>query len=82
MDQDLIQDLEVKIREINVKDFGDFRRKANSYLLRFRENLTNPSESVRRVLNEMQRYSNYEPNWLTEDTRRRLLADIQSLKKM
>lgn len=80
MDSTLInaEQFEILLRTINVKDFGDFRRKLNSYVCRMQEVYTSPSQ--RRVLAQMKVYLNFEPNWKIEESRRQLLNFNSQLK--
>lgn len=73
-----IEEFELAIRGINVKDFGDFRRKANSYLIRLAEKIENSSN--KKQLIEIQNFVNFKPDWQIESTRRNIIKKIREIK--
>lgn len=64
------------VRNITDADYGDFMRKANSYLYDLKSQLKDTPNSIQKKLSEMQHYTQFTPNWDVESTRRRLLKDI------
>lgn len=65
------------VRNITEMDYGDFMRKANDYLCHLKSQLKNAPTPVQKKLDEMQRYTQFAPNWDVASTRRRLLKDIE-----
>ncbi len=68
------------IRNITDTDYGDFMRKANSYLNELKVWLKG-SSSILKKIDEMQEYTQFAPNWNVELTRRRLLSDVTDIMR-
>lgn len=74
-----LDDLKISIQSINVKDYGDFKRKSILYINRFLENKP-VSSSVQNIFTEMIHKIQYSPNLDIETTRFWTLQKIKSLK--
>lgn len=74
-----LDEFEVRIKTLQVKDFGDFRRKSNLYLNRLAQSL--PQGPAGPVLKEMKNFINFEPDWKMESTRLRILEKVQQLRR-
>lgn len=75
---EILNDFKVNISAINVKDFGDFRRKSNSYLNRLKDQL--PPEKIGPVYEELKNLINFKPSWQIEPTRRAILEKVDELQ--
>lgn len=74
-----------EIKSIDDLDYGDFMRKANAYLLEFKDHVPHRSReksSIDRKIEEIQLYLQYYPNWEIESTRERLLSDAEVIDRM
>lgn len=74
-----------EIGSIDDLDYGDFMRKANAYLLEFKDHVPSRSRekhSILQKIDEIQLYLQYYPNWQIESTRLRLLSDAQDIDRM
>jgi len=76
---DSLEDLKISIQSINVKDYGDFKRKAVLYINRFLENRVS-TESTKKVLKDMIDKVQFHPTLDIERTRFWILQQIKSLK--
>lgn len=63
-------------------DYGDFMRKANTYICNLRSHLAGCKHEVLDLVNKMQFYTQFVPSWQIEPTRRRLLEDSLKLLRM
>lgn len=75
----LIENFEIQIQNISVKDFGDFKRKANAYLARLEESLGRRDLSP--LMTEMKTFLTYNPNFKMEPTRKKLIEFTQRIKE-
>lgn len=78
---DSIDDLKTSIQSINVKDYGDFKRKAVLYVNRFME-LKSVSASQKKVLREMIDKIQFHPTLDIERTRFWALQQLKNLKEL
>lgn len=76
---DSLEDLKISIQGINVKDYGDFKRKSVLYINRFLENRVT-TESTKKTLTAMLHKIQYHPNLDIERTRFWALQQIKALK--
>ncbi len=61
------------------KDYGDFMREANAYILDLKDALARTTPDALQKLQEMQEYTQFNPNWSIEITRQWLIRDAQAL---
>ncbi|HRO66410.1 MAG TPA: hypothetical protein PL182_02470 [Pseudobdellovibrionaceae bacterium] len=69
------------VRNITDADYGDFMRKANGYLCDLKSQLKNAPTPIQKKLDEMQSYTQFNPSWNVESTRRRLLKDSEIVER-
>lgn len=74
-----LEDLKTSIQAINVKDYGDFKRKTVLYINRFMEN-KGGNASMRPVLLDMIDKIQFHPNHDIERTRFWALQQLKALK--
>lgn len=74
-----LDDLRISIQAINVKDYGDFKRKTVLYINRFMENKST-SQGTRQALTEMIDKIQFHPNHDIERTRFWALQQLKALK--
>ena len=75
-----LDDFKIQIQMIQVKDFGDFRRKSNTYLNRLLESL--PQAQGHPVVADLKTLVNFKPDWeQMETTRRRILEKVEKLRQ-
>ncbi len=72
-------EFKIQIKTINVKDFGDFRRKSNTYLNRLLEKT--PQAQGHPIARQLKTLVNFEPDWQMESTRRRILKKVDLLRE-
>ncbi len=75
-----LDDLKTSIQSINVKDYGDFKRKTVLYINRFAE-LKTTTPAQKKVLAEMVDKIQFHPNLDIERTRFWALQQIKGLKE-
>ncbi len=71
---------EVQIQSIVVKDYGDFRRKANTYFDRLVEDLGDSSSKVQPHLSELKNLIAFTSNGNIEDVKQTILSHAEKLK--
>jgi len=72
-----------QIRAVNEYDYGDFMRKANSYIMDLQNSLEPLANKViRRKISEMRDYIQFQPEWKVESTRRRIIDDAYYIEKL
>lgn len=76
---DSLEDLKISIQGINVKDYGDFKRKSVLYINRFLENKAT-TESTKKALTAVLHKIQYHSNLDIERTRFWTLQQIKALK--
>ena len=76
---DSLEDLKISIQSINVKDYGDFKRKSVLYINRFLENKAT-SVLTKKTLTEILHKIQYHPNLDIERTRFWTLQQIKNLR--
>ena len=75
-----LEKFSTNITNIYDTDYGDFMRKANTYLSHLRDDLSKDgAENTHQKLNEMQKYLQFTSNWEIESTRKKLLVDAKSI---
>lgn len=74
-----LEDLKTSIQAINVKDYGDFKRKTVLYINRYMEN-KGATQATRKVLVEMIDKIQFHPNHDIERTRFWALQQLKALK--
>ncbi len=74
-----LDDLKISIQAINVKDYGDFKRKTVLYINRFLENKS-PTPATRKALSDMVDKIQFHPNHDIERTRFWTLQQLKALK--
>ena len=79
----LLEKFSTDVANIYETDYGDFMRKANTYLNHLRDDLSEAgTESTHQKLNEMQKYLQFTATWDIESTRKKLLADAKSINAL
>ena len=69
-----------EISSIEENDYGDFMRKVNEYLIELKENKNAVRTlEIEQIVDEIQRYIQFRPNWKIPETRERLTQDIEKL---
>lgn len=77
-----IDDFIEKISAINDTDYGDFMRKANSYLIELDEEIYDDiPEPVQELLDELKTEIQFYPNWDIKSTRRRTILMAERIKE-
>ncbi len=78
-----VDEFEVFIKGIQVKDYGDFKRKANTYLERLRQDLAKTSvpAATAQTLEEIRYRLVYKPVEKIEPTRSWILNRTQELRE-
>ncbi|MBY0315007.1 MAG: hypothetical protein K2Q26_05780 [Bdellovibrionales bacterium] len=75
-----ITDLKTAIQTINVKDYGDFKRKAVLYINRFLE--THPTSATQKKMFSTMVYQiQFQPNFDIEKTRAYTLQQLRTIEK-
>lgn len=74
-----VEDLKTAIQSINVKDYGDFKRKTVLYINRYME-LKNVPVPTKKVLTDMVDKIQFHPNHDIERTRFWALQQLKGLK--
>lgn len=69
-----------QIKNINESDYGDFMRKANSYLLELKDKEEVAHQfSLRNKIITIQDYLQYRPNWDIQSTLQQLIEDAEEM---
>lgn len=75
----LIDHFKNDVASIQEDDYGDFMRRAGSYLANLEQVLSGSPPEVFELIDEMRTYLMYHPSWGIETTRARLLRDADAL---
>ncbi len=78
----LVENFLRKVDAVDEAEYGDAMREWNKNLLILREKLVNPSVDVQRVVDGMQMYIQFHPNWDVESTLERIHFDVQRLRHL
>lgn len=77
-----VQAFKGDIIAIQEDDYGDFMRRAGSYLASLEHALGGAEPQVQQQIDEMRNYLMFHPSWGIETTRSRLLRDADELNAM
>lgn len=77
-----VQAFKSDVENIQEDDYGDFMRRAGSYLANLEHAMSGASPQVREHIDEMRNYLMFHPSWGVEGTRARLLRDADTVNEM